>query len=228
MPKCHLPKPTYEFCSMLEYYNLMQGIYGHYWVGANGAFTCEEIAYGTVSLTSKAPDDSAPKMAAVVCPHRSLQHSRNYGSELKLLEFTVEFEKGTTGAVGWQLCYDSGDETGITHQLNGSWYSGMYLNISERKVFGPKFGSQNKILIENLRIDHTEVATKLVCRRSGGIHNKERKYSIELADGTKVDQVFRDPSPDDGDDPENRVLPVILFSGKVTVSGLKYAINELY
>ena len=208
----------------------MQGIYGHYWVGANGAFTCEEIAYGTVSLTSKAPDDSAPKMAAVVCPHRSLQHSTNYGSELKLLEFTVEFEKGTTGAVGWQRCYDSGDDTGITHQLNGSWDSGMYLHISERKIFGPtsRFGDQNKILSENLRIDHTEVATKLVCRRSGGRHNKERKYSIELADGTKVDQVFRDPSPDDGDDPENRVLPVILFSGKVTVSGLKYAIDELY
>ncbi|KAL7490457.1 hypothetical protein ACHAWT_000045 [Skeletonema menzelii] len=223
VPQRHLPKPSYEFCSMLEYYNLMQGVYGHYWVGAKDTFTCEEIAYGTVSLcsmTSESSDDSAPKMATVAYPHRSLLCE--YGSELKLTEFIVEFEKGTTGAVGWITCTDMGDNTNITGQLKGSensmYHNSMYLNIAERKAYGWK-----SILSENLRMNHTEEATKLVCRRSGGTH-QQRKYSIELADGTKVDSILSDL--DDGND--YRVLPMISFSGKVTVSGLKYAIDELY
>jgi len=219
VPQRHLPKPSYEFCSMLEYYNLMQGVYGHYWVGAKDTFTCEEIAYGTVSLcsmTSESSDDSAPKMATVAYPHRSLLCE--YGSELKLTEFIVEFEKGTTGAVGWITCTDMGDNTNITGQLKGSensmYQNSMYLNIAERKAYGWK-----SILGENLRMNHTEEATKLVCRRSGGTH-QQRKYSIELADGTKVDAILRNPRKD-------RVLPVIFFSGKVRVYGLKYDIDDL-
>jgi hypothetical protein len=53
VPYRHRPKATYAFCSMLEYYNLMPGIYGHTWVGKADTFTFEEIAYGTVSLSSK-------------------------------------------------------------------------------------------------------------------------------------------------------------------------------
>lgn len=229
VPERHRPKPTYEFCSMLEYYNLMQGVYGHNWVGAKDTFTCEEVAYGTVSLCSQVSpsnnDDSTPNLAAVVYPHRS----NDVGSpELKLLEFTVEFEKGATGIVGWIHCSDKGVETRISNGIKGSQANSIFLSIAERKVFGPRSnrsGAPNNILCENLRIDNSEAATKVVCRRSGGTqHNTQRKHSVELEDGTNVETFLNDdPRPDN----VYRLLPFILFSGKVTVSDLKYAIDEL-
>lgn len=218
VPERHRPKATYEFCSMLEYYNLMQGVYGHTWVGEKDAFTCEEIAYGTVSLCSKTSDDSTPKLTTVVFPHRS--------TGLKLNEFTVEFEKGATGVVGWVEFVDNGADTATTHINFAKSYpqNGLFLNIAERKAYGPYNNNDvNTILGENLRMNHTEAATKLVCRRVGGTHKTQRKYSIELTDGTKVDTNMIDPQPNR----DTRVLPIIAFSGKVTVSDLSYAIDEL-
>jgi len=218
VPERHRPKATYEFCSMLEYYNLMQGVYGQTWVGDKDAFTCEEIAYGTVSLCSKTSDDSTPKLTTVVFPHKS--------TGLKLNEFTVEFEKGATGSVGWVEFNDNGADTATTHiNLTRSYPNGVFLNIAERKAYGPKNNRSgaDTILGENLRMNHTETATKLVCRRVGGTHKTQRKYSIELVDGTKIDATLIDPEPNYG----NCVLPIIAFSGKVTVSGLRYAIGEL-
>ncbi len=226
VPERHRPKVTYEFCSMLEYYNLMQGVYGHNWVGAKHSFTCEETAYGTVSLCNQASgsnDGSTPNLAAVVYPHRSIGGR----PELKLLEFTAEFEKGTTGIVGWVQCTDEGVATSISSSFKGSRSNCMFLSIEKRKAFGPKAntsGAPDNILDENLRVDHVEAATKVVCRRSGGTHIiTQRKHSIELEDGTKVEAILNDDLRQDYD----RLLPFILFSGRVTVSGLKYAIDEL-
>eukprot|EP00984_Skeletonema_dohrnii_P009192 scaffold3511_cov144-Skeletonema_dohrnii-CCMP3373.AAC.1 len=219
VPERHRPKATYEFCSMLEYYNLMQGVYGHTWVGEKDAFTCKEIAYGTVSLCSKtSDDDSTPKLTTVVFPHKS--------TGLKLNEFTVEFEKGASGVVGWVEFIDDGANTAASCINFARSYPrfGIFLNIAERKAYGPRNNNDvSTILGENLRMNHTETATKLVCQRVGGTHKTQRKYSIELADGTKVDTNMIDP-PDNQD---TRVMPVIAFSGKVTVSGLRYAIDEL-
>ena len=218
VPERHRPKATYEFCSMLEYYNLMQGVYGHTWVGEKDAFTCEEIAYGIVSLCSKtSDDDSAPKLTTVVFPHKS--------TGLKLNEFTVEFEKGATGVVGWVEFTDNGADTPTSSINFARSYprNGLFLNIAERKAYGPNNNNGNTILGENLRMNHTETVTKLVCRRVGGAHKTQRKYSIELADGTNVDTNIIDPQ----DSHNTRVMPVIAFSGKVTVSGLRYAIDEL-
>ncbi len=203
---------------------MMQGVYGHNWVGANDTFTCEEVAYGTVTLcsqVSESNDDSTPNLAAVAYPHRSL----DLGPELKLLEFTVEFEKGATGRVGWiHWGKDLGVETRISNGIIGSQPNSIFMSIAERKVFGPRSNNNNYILGENLRIDNAEAATKVVCRRSGGSHITQRKYSIELEDGTTFDASLKDdPQPCNKD----RLLPFILFSGKVTVSGLKYAIDEL-
>mmetsp|Transcript_5787 Transcript_5787/g.8973 ORF Transcript_5787/g.8973 Transcript_5787/m.8973 type:complete len:385 (-) Transcript_5787:132-1286(-) len=227
VPERHQPKVSYEFCSMLEYYNLMQGVYGHNWVGAKDSFTCEEIAYGIVSLcnqVSGSNDGSTPNLAAVVYPHRSIATR----PELKLLEFTVEFEKGTTGYVGWVQCTDEGARTIIPVSFKGSLPNSMFLSIEERKAFGPKANTgyaPDNILGENLRVDHAEAATKVVCRRSGGTHITQREHSIELEDGTKVEAILNDGPHDYNDNV--RLLPFILFSGKVTVSGLKYAIDEL-
>jgi hypothetical protein len=155
----------------------------------------------------------------VVFPHRS-----DTSSELKLLEFTVEFEKGTTGSVGWLSCHDAGVETTISpYDLTDSFNNSLFLNITQRKAFGPKVNHSTKILGDNLRINHTESATKVICcRKFVGTHEKQKKYSIELADGTEVDATLSE-----NDDDKIRVLPMISFSGKVKVSGLKYSVDEL-
>jgi len=187
-------------------------------VGETDAFTCEEIAYGIVSLCSKtSDDDSTPKLTTVVFPHKS--------TGLKLNEFTVEFEKGATGVVGWVEFTDNGADTPTSSINFARSYprNGLFLNIAERKAYGPNNNNGNTILGENLRMNHTETVTKLVCRRVGGAHKTQRKYSIELADGTNVDTNIIDPQ----DSHNTRVMPVIAFSGKVTVSGLRYAIDEL-
>ena len=153
VPERHRPKATYEFCSMLEYYNLMQGVYGQTWVGDKDAFTCEEIAYGTVSLCSKTSDDSTPKLTTVVFPHRS--------TGLKLNEFTVEFEKGATGIVGWVEFNDNGADTAPSCiNLTRSYPNGVFLNIAERKAYGPKNNRSgaDTILGENLRMNHTKIS----------------------------------------------------------------------
>jgi len=201
------PKATYAFCSMLEYYNLMPGIYGQTWVGKHDTFTCEEISYGTVSLSKNL--ESHDEFAAVVF------------SGLKLLEFTVEFEKGATGFVGWMNI--SPELRGMPNiydipcnNLTGSYDNSLFLNITERKAFGPKDNKTDRINIlgENLRINHIESATKVICRLGGA---SKRKYLIELADGTEFDATLT----------KSYVWPIISFSGKVIVSGLKYDIDEL-
>ena len=211
VPSRHIPNPTYKFCSMLEYYNLMPGVYGQGWVGGTSAFTCEEVGYGAVSLTS---DD----FVGLVRPHRILATK----PALKLVEFTVEFEKGTNGCVGWLHTKDKLAETKIVSGVDfkHSFPNSLYLNLGERKAFGPSC-TDNNVLAKNLRINHTESTTKLVCRRSGGHNVKSRRFSVQLEDGTEVDAML------DYENSSKTVMPMIVFSGKVTVSDLNYAIDEL-
>lgn len=95
----------------------------------------------------------------------------------------------------------------------------LILNIAERTVFGP-----NKILEQNMRIDHNESTTKVVCRRSGS--PTQREFSIEVGDNAKVAATMVDKHTTTNGC-RRRVLPMIQFSGKVTVSAIKYATDEL-
>ena len=81
-------------------------------------------------------------------------------------EFTVVFEKGTAGAVGW-LGFDKDKDTDspYSHLLDGfrdNQENSIVLSITERKIFGP-----DKILDENMRIDHMVSTTKITCRYGG-------------------------------------------------------------
>ena len=208
IPNTNRPTPTYQFCTMLEYYNLMPAVYPQTWVGLkNDAagndpanFVCEEIAYGTVKLVTKDGE-----YATVVHPFSGFRTPQVH-------EFTVEFEKGTSGAAGWFSCYSDGlgrYETSFDESLSDS----LILNITERKVLGPE-----SILEQNMRVNHTDSTTKVNCQRSGQKRNdSSREYSIEVADNERVALSLN----------HEAILPVIYFSGSVTISGLKYAINEL-
>lgn len=204
----HLPNPTYSFCSMLEYYNLMPGVYPQNWIGDRDAFTSEEISYGTVVLVSK-NEEGLPAYASVV----------QYAGKLSragVSEFTVEYEKGTTGSVGWLQCADKGLDTTVFHPLTESVGNSIFLNVTERKIFGPM-----SILEDNMMMNCNGSRTKVICKYDG-----QMRYSIEV-DGVSVRggvaTTLNKPSRF-----ELCIFPVISFRGKVTVTGLKYAIDKLH
>ena len=204
VPNAHRPKPTYKLCKMLEYYNLLPGVYPQKWVGGE-PFVCEEIAYGTMTLSA---NDN--EVVSVVHPYL-------YIFTPEILEFTVEFDKGSSGAVGWFSLQDKGEDIEFSNTFTSVLSNSLILNIAERTVFGP-----NEILEQNMRIDHNESTTKVVCRRSGS--PTQREFSIEVGDNAKVAATMVDKVHTTNG---CRVLPMIQFSGKVTVSAIKYATDEL-
>jgi len=82
----------------------------------------------------------------------------------------------------------------------------IYLNITDRKLWGSA-----DILEENLNIAHMASVTKVICT-----------YVVDesgpVCGGSET--IFLDTAG-------YRVFPMISFSGKVTVSGLKYDIDKL-
>eukprot|EP00574_Skeletonema_japonicum_P013878 CAMPEP_0201716398 /NCGR_PEP_ID=MMETSP0593-20130828/2375_1 /ASSEMBLY_ACC=CAM_ASM_000672 /TAXON_ID=267983 /ORGANISM="Skeletonema japonicum, Strain CCMP2506" /LENGTH=336 /DNA_ID=CAMNT_0048206189 /DNA_START=1051 /DNA_END=2061 /DNA_ORIENTATION=+ len=198
----HRPNPTYKLCTMLEYYNLMPGVYSQTWVGGE-QFVCEEIAYGTVTLSSQEGE-----RATVLHPSGEY---RNMSPQV--LEFAVEFDKGASGAVGWIRCKDEGKDSKVTCSFNEALANALFLNIEERIIFGPEAA-----LDQNMRINHNESSTKVICKRSG--IEGEMELSIEVLEDAKA--VANLPKSCQYD-----LLPVIQFMGKVTVSGIKYAIDQL-
>ncbi|KAL7526845.1 hypothetical protein ACHAXR_001677 [Thalassiosira sp. AJA248-18] len=206
VPVKYLPKPTYSFCSMLEYYNLMPGMYPQNWISSSGSFSCEEKAYGTVLLSAKKNADADSDVSA------SVLHDFGGFASAGVSEFTVEFEKGAKGAVGWLGCVNMGafSHTSLDQTVENS----IFLNITERKIFGPA-----QILEENMKIDHMESPTKVTCKNDG-----HGKYSIEVVDACPPGGVAATLEKSSG---KYFVFPMISFSGNVTVSGFKYAIDDL-
>lgn len=206
------PTPTYQFCTMLEYYNLIPGIYPQTWIGMRNAaagnnpnnFVCEEIAYGTVTLVTKEGE-----YATVVHPYERIVTPRVH-------EFTVEFDKGTSGAVGWYYT-DAGGINSINTSFDRPLNHSLILNITERKIFGKE--GKESTLEQNMRVNHTDSTTKVNCQRS--VERRiaaTREFSIEVADNERAALSTSRSTIS---------LPLIYFSGRVTISGLKYAINEL-
>ena len=147
--------PTYEFCCMLEYYDLMPSVYPQKWSGNSDNFSCEEESCGALVITTKNAD--ADTGSATV-----LRDFGQYASA-GVSEFTVVFEQGTTGAVGW-LDFDPVVDKDSAHSriLDGIRKTSIVLSITERKIFGP-----DGILEENMRIDHMVSTTKITCRYGG-------------------------------------------------------------
>eukprot|EP00584_Thalassiosira_punctigera_P002878 CAMPEP_0172533122 /NCGR_PEP_ID=MMETSP1067-20121228/5930_1 /TAXON_ID=265564 ORGANISM="Thalassiosira punctigera, Strain Tpunct2005C2" /NCGR_SAMPLE_ID=MMETSP1067 /ASSEMBLY_ACC=CAM_ASM_000444 /LENGTH=365 /DNA_ID=CAMNT_0013317713 /DNA_START=49 /DNA_END=1146 /DNA_ORIENTATION=- len=207
VPDRHVPKPSYSFCSMLEYYNLMPGVYPQSWLSQSNEYTCEETSYGTVVLSTKETGNAA-----------TVLHCFDAFVNAGVSEFTASFEKGATGAVGWLDVLDIGKASEYSATPVTAMENSIYVNIAERKIFG-----SDSILEENLKIDHMESSSDITCRYDG-----KSEYSVELVGISPSGgvastlQKTRYYSRDD-----YRVFPMIAFSGKVTVSSLKYAIDNL-
>ena len=170
VPEKNLPKPTYSLCYMLEYYGLMPAVYQQTWIGCCNRlickeFTCEEKSYGTYELLTKTADD-AP-----------VNFLYNLGAVAKagVSEFTVEFDKGTGGSVGWLCSYGEGMNSQCTRSsFDEAVDDSIYLNITDRKLW---VGSAD-ILEENLNIAHMASVTKVVCTYDG----RSEKYTIQVVD----------------------------------------------
>ena len=203
---------------MLEYYDLMPSVYPQKWIGNSDNFSCEEKSCGTLVITTK-------KTEATVL------HDFGYFADAGVSEFTVVFEKGTTGAVGWlDFDKDTDKDSPYSHLLDGfrdNQENSIVLSVTERKIFGP-----DRILEENMKIDHMVSTTKITCRYGGDREYGE--YSIEVVDvsppGGVATTLKKSRVVSTGSYGSSRTIyvrPMISFSGKVTVSGLKYRIDHL-
>jgi len=203
---------------MLEYYGLMPAVYQQTWMGSNGSktrnmicdeFTCEEVSYGTYELSTKT-DDQLPV---------NFLYKLGLFANAGVSEFTVEFDKGTGGIVGWFCTHYKSVVYNLPDFTDGM-DNHFLLDIADRKLYDNNGGLRE----ENLKIAHMASVTKVVCTYDG-----QKKYSIHVVDesgqpvcgGSDTLEKRMTRRQDD------RVIPMISFSGKVTVSGLKYAIDEL-
>jgi len=214
IPACHLPTPTFSFCSMLEYYGLMPAVYLQTWSGTH-TFRCEEKSYGTIELSV---DTDNSEFAAALCDFGAFK-------EAGVSEFTVEFEPDTEGAVGWFSAPDSGNKgvgscASLVLPVDGTRGNSLLFSTTERKIFGP-----GVVLADNMQIGHT-APIKITCT-----HDGHQEYSIEVVNASPssyeaTTTLAKKRYLGKGSD-YARVFPMVSFNNKVTVSGLKYAIDQL-
>ena len=193
------PEANFDFCWMLEYYNLMPAVYRlewKYWHKHNiGFFTVLKSPYGSSILTSKDDNDAF-----------TLLDLRHFDKGVS--EFTAVFDKGSNGKIGWA----SNGEIGWAahHNTIPLWTSVMYLE--SRKII--KFISydedtlEEEIIEENIGINPKETSVKVICR------NKCGKCSFEI-EGLE-------PFSYDVSRQKGKQTPAIVFTGTVTVSNVKY------
>eukprot|EP00979_Chaetoceros_neogracilis_P008512 scaffold1895_cov222-Chaetoceros_neogracile.AAC.3 len=206
---------------MLEYYSLMPAVYPQTWAGRN--FSREEISYGTVVLFTKSSSDAdTDSSESDTRTAASAFYDLGAFEGAGVSEFTVEFEKGTKGIVGWTNGNHNKDCA--IRQPYKIMPNSIFLNVTERKILGP-----TTILKENMNIDHMNSATKIVCRHDGKL-----QFSIEVLDDifdSSTSQVAKAALDkrrrNDTTGKYTTVFPIISFIGKVKVSNLKYAIDEL-
>ena len=91
------PLPTYEFCSMLEYYGLMSCVYPQEWRNVSGSTD------GVIMTRHSSSDDSMTitnskdtKVFMLEVQHHCPRKPANATT------FTATFEQGSTGQVGWE------------------------------------------------------------------------------------------------------------------------------
>lgn len=195
VPAKHMPKPTYSFCYMIEY---LIGLYPQDWHVDLVKVSKKWISYNTLEFVTKDTDEPV-----------NLLYNFGFFAKAGVSEFIVEFEKGSTGAVGWWSSSDS--TTSFSNTFEDCVSRSVFLNITERKVF-----AYSGILAENMKIDHVASTTKVICTYDG-----RGKYSIEVEGTDPIDSKLSTEYNN------TRVRPMISFSGKVTISNVKYAIDEL-
>ncbi len=197
VPDKHLPRPTYSFCHMVEYYGLMPGLYPQSWHVDLDKVEQKWIEYNTLEIVAK--DTGAHEPVNLLC---------NFLADAGVSEFTVEFDKGSTGAVGW---WSTDSTSSFVNNFEECVTNSIFLNVTERKVI-----AHNGILAENMKIDHMASTTKVICT-----HDGLDKYSIEVEGSNPIGVKLTKRLG------SRRVHPMISFFGKATISNLKYTIDEL-
>ena len=139
--------------------------------------------------------------------HLSIFYKLGAFAKAGVSEFTVEFDKGTGGSVGWLYSYNEGMNSACTRSsFDEALKNSIFLNITDRKLWGSA-----DILEENLNIAHMASVTKVICTYDG-----DKKYTIQVVDESgpvwgdqkRVRYLVDDKSS------SYRVFPMISFSGK--------------
>jgi hypothetical protein len=113
------PQPTFEFCWMLEYYDLMLAIYPQEWFKVWGG-------EATVTRPSRPDEPSTIKTESVMCAFTLQLQRHGVWKPANVTGFTATFERGSTGQIGWSNSLANGMKVGYT--------SGIALDLEERCI----------------------------------------------------------------------------------------------
>ena len=148
------PEANFDFCWMLEYYNLIPAVYRLEWKywhkkDITGLFTVLKSPYGCSILTSEDDNDAF-----------TLLDLRHFDKGVS--EFTAVFGPGSNGKIGWAA----------HHNTIPFWTSVLYLK-SRKIISYDEDTLEEEIIEENIGINPKD-AVRVICR------NKCGKYSFEI------------------------------------------------
>ena len=187
------PKPTFDFCTMLEYYDLMSSIYPQKWrsVLDDDDFT---------AIPNK--DDSLTISTGNSVQAITLELQKDCSTKpINARSFTATFEQGSTGQIGWAAGLRDGRKLG-QDEYNVSFA----FDLDSSRFMG------NRSSVGNGQEWSRTMPVEIRCTYNVSTY----AYSIHVV-GRETDPVVM-ATFEHG----NRLYPYINFSGKVTISNVSY------
>ncbi len=187
------PKPTFEFCWMLEYYDLMPSVYPQEWlqVWHESTAVMTRPSSGHHSFTIQTGETMGAFMLELqsTCPTKPMNAT----------EFTVVLERGSTGQIGWANSHSSGEKVGYSDQS-------FSLDIEARS-----FMANGSETTTDLEVSSRESPVTVRCT-----HNLlTDTYAIQVEGGPTAIAATQVE--------DERMTPYISVLGKVTISNVCYA-----
>jgi hypothetical protein len=187
------PQPTFEFCWMLEYYDLMLAVYPQEWMTLWG---------GEAAATRPSrPDEPYTLIAESVMCAFTLQLQRHGMTKpANVTGFTATFERGSTGQIGWTNSLANGTKVGY-----GTTVCSIALDLEERRILRTA-----SVMTSGLVISPQQKPVVVKCT----FQKSTNTYSIQV-DGADPDIVASHISI-------TKLYPHISLLGKVSISDICY------
>lgn len=206
--KIHPPPPTFEFCSMLEYYDLMSSVYPQEWRRVYGPTIGTPPVLGTdesvvIKRGNRHKDDSVTISSGKSVKAFMLEVQRHCSTKpVNATAFTATFDKGSTGQVGWAVGLGTGKKLG-----QDDIYGSFAFDLDSSQFMG------NRAKLGNGQEWYRSMPVKIRCTYN--IPNNT--FAIQVL-GRETDPVVM-ATLECG----TPMYPHVNFSGKVTISDVVYA-----
>lgn len=198
--KIQPPHPTFAFCSMLEYYDLMCSVYPQEWRTVWFGMDADPA----IITKQRSDNNSVTIYTGEVFGGFKLELQKGCPTKpIDATSFTVAFDRGSVGQVGWMDNY-------VCRGGVGHWRKAFALDIDEQAFFldGCPMAVTGKQFLE---VSSAENPVIVHC----AYDLLTKTYSIRIH-GTEPEIVATHRET-------KAMIPCISFKGQVTISNLTYA-----